>query len=196
MNHMINRFLLGALIVVATNDAHAAAVAPFSTALPQLCKTLQQQGWMAPEDLLNPGRRQTAEINVPGVMYLCTLEHRLSGQGPGHRPDLQVLLSDSGNDPSIIFSADIWCERDRAAALTALADQLAKEMPALGWSVPKETLAAVRAGAARTQRSSAIVFSAKPIAVDSRACEHVGDDALGPVWMKLDVTVEPVAHGK
>ncbi len=196
MNHMINSLLLGALIVVATDDARAAPVQPFSKALPQMCKTLQHQGWVAPEDILNPGSRLQAEVNIPGVMYMCTLEHHLAGQGPGHKPDLQVLLTNSGNEPSMIMSADVWCAADQAAALTALADQLAREIPALGWSVPAETLAAVRAGTVSKATATPLVFSTKPIEVDAQACEKVGDDALGAVLMKLDVTVEPATSGK
>lgn len=136
MNHMIKSLLLGALIVVANDDARAASVQPISKVLPQMCKTLQQQGWVAPEDMLHPGHRQQAEMNVPGIMYMCSLEQRLAGVGPGHKPDLQVLLGDSGNDPSIIFSADVWCAGDRAAALTALADQLTRQITAVGWTIP------------------------------------------------------------
>ncbi|MEO5559589.1 MAG: hypothetical protein ABIR10_07910, partial [Dokdonella sp.] len=74
MNHMIKSLLLGALIVVANDDARAASVQPISKVLPQMCKTLQQQGWVAPEDMLHPGHRQQAEMNVPGIMYMCSLE--------------------------------------------------------------------------------------------------------------------------
>ncbi|MEO7324144.1 MAG: hypothetical protein ABIW82_04885 [Dokdonella sp.] len=196
MNHMIPRLLLVALTVVAIDVARAAPVEPFSKALPQLCKTLQQQGWEAPADILHPGHRQQAEMSIPGVMYMCTLEHRLAGHGPGHTPDLQVLLTDSGSDPGIIFSADVWCAADRAAALTALADQLAREMQALGWSVPKETLAAVRAGSESKTTAMPLVFSTTPINVDAKACENVADDALGAVLMKIDVKVEPASGAK
>ncbi|MEO5626522.1 MAG: hypothetical protein ABIQ70_10990 [Dokdonella sp.] len=196
MNPMISRLLLVALTVVAIDDARAAPVQPFSKALPQMCKTLQQQGWLAPADILNPGHLQQAEMSIPGVMYMCTLEHRLAGQGPGHKPDLQVLLSESGGDPSIIFSADVWCAADRAAALTALADQLAREIQAVGWSVPKETLDAVRTGTASKATATPLVFKTTPIEVDAHACERVADDALGAVLMKIDVKVEPASGAK
>ncbi len=135
-------------------------------------------------------------MSIPGVIYMCTLEHGLAGMGPGHKPDLQVLLSESGGDPSIIFSADVWCAADRTAALAALVDQLEREMQAVGWSIPKETLAAVRAGTASKETATSLVFSTDPIDVDAQAWGKVSDDALGAVLMKLDVSVEPASRGK
>ena len=196
MNPMIVRLLLVALSVVAIDSARAAPVQAFSKALPQMCKTLQNRGWVAPADILNPGHRQQAVMSIPGVIYLCTLEHGLAGLGPGHKPDLQVLLSESGGDTSIIFSADVWCAADRTAALAALADQLEREIQAVGWSVPKETLAAVRAGTTSKVTATLLVFSTVPIDVDAHACEKVSDDAFGAVLMKLDVSVEPASRGR
>jgi hypothetical protein len=184
-------FLLGLLLFVNAAPVQAETL---SSRLPQLCAHLQKQGWTAPADIGNSQRTSPAEINVPGIMYLCNVEHRLGGNGPGRPPELQALLSNSDHQPSIIFSASVWCETDREAALKSLAEEIEKELASIAMHAPAETLAATRKGLASTTSANELRFTATPINVDAQACSKVQAGMLGAVLMKIDVVIEPASN--
>lgn len=164
----------------------AAAASPLKS-IPQWCAALRKDGWTAPRDPLS-GKPMQAEMNVPGVMYLCTLEHVLARTaGTGHPPDLQALLSDDGSDPSIILSADIWCETDQPGTLEALAKALASVN---GSPLPESIAAAIRAGKAAKATANGVIYEVTRVDVDATACTDVPAGKLGPVLMKLDVSVK------
>jgi hypothetical protein len=164
----------------------AAAAEPFGKNLQKTCAQLQSDGWTAPIDLQTkkPGK---AEMNIPGVMYICMLTHALKPAGSGHAPDLQALLSNDGNEPSIILSADIWCAADR----TATFDALTKQLERVAGSVPETISSAIRAGKEAKATAGGLSFEVAPVDVDSGACERVPAGQLGPVLMKIDVAVKP-----
>jgi hypothetical protein len=126
-------------------------------------------------------------MSIPGAIYLCTLEHVLPPAGSGHAPDLQALLSNAGQGPSIILSADIWCATDR----TATFDALAKQLERIAGSVPEPISSAIRAGKDAKATANGLSFEVVPVEVDSGACESVPAGQLGPVLMKIDVEVKP-----
>ncbi|HEV7504650.1 MAG TPA: hypothetical protein VGS07_07050 [Thermoanaerobaculia bacterium] len=165
----------------------SASAQPFGKPLQKTCAQLRSDGWTAPIDLQTnkPGK---AEINLPGVMYLCTLTRVLAPAGTGHAPDLQALLSNDGHDSSVILSASIWCAADR----TATFDALAKQLERLAGSVPPAISSAIRAGKEAKTTASGLSFEVSPVEVDSGACASVPAGQLGPVLMKIDVQVKPV----
>src|SRR5437016_3195867 len=133
------RWMLAFLTVIALP---AAAASPLKS-VPQACAALRKDGWKAPRDPFS-GKPLQAEMKVPGVMYLCTVEHVLARTaGSGHPPDLQALMSDDGSEPSIILSADVWCEIDQPATLEALAKAL---VLVNGSPLPESVAAGIRAG--------------------------------------------------
>jgi hypothetical protein len=164
----------------------AAVAEPFGKPLQKTCAQLQSDGWTAPIDLQTkkPGK---AEMSISGVMYLCMLTHVLQPAGSGHAPDLQALLSNAGDGPSIILSADIWCAADR----TATFDALAKQLERVAGGVPESISAAIRAGKEAKSTARGLIFEVTPVQVDSGACESVPAGQLGPVLMKIDVGVKP-----
>ncbi len=166
----------------------AAAAEPFGKTFQKTCAQLQSDGWTAPIDLQTkkPGK---AEMNLPGVMYLCMLTHALKPAGSGHAPDLQALLSNDGQEPSIILSADIWCAADRAATF----DLLAKQLERVAGKVPEPIAAAIRAGKGAKATAAGLSFEVAPVEVDPGACENVPAGQPGPVLMKIDVAVKPAA---
>jgi hypothetical protein len=163
---------------------------PLGKRIPKVCAQLQSDGWTAPVDLRTkkPGR---AEMNIPGVMYMCTLEHLLTGKGTGHAPDLQALLSNDGDDESLILSADVWCEADEAATFDALAKQLERSLG----GAPEAVTQAIRARKKLRLEADGMAFIVEPIEVDADACAHVRPDQLvGPVRIKIDVAVKSKVH--
>lgn len=185
--------LLAFLLLANAVPGQAQEHAPLSSRLPQLCAHLQERGWAAPPDISDSRHQMPAEINVPGLMYMCNVEHRLAGIGPGRPSELQALLSNSENQPSIIFSASVWCEADREAALNSLAEEIERELASIAMRVPQQTLAATRKGLASTTSANALHFTTTPINVDHEACSKVKAGALGAVLMKIDVVIEPDA---
>src|SRR5258706_5455036 len=84
---------LTAAVLLITIALPAAAASPLKS-IPQSCAALRKDGWTAPRDPIS-GKPLQAEMNVPGLMYLCTVEHVLARTaGSGHPPDLQALMSD------------------------------------------------------------------------------------------------------
>jgi hypothetical protein len=163
----------------------AAAAEPFGKPLQKTCAQLQSDGWTAPIDLQTkkPGK---AEMKISG-MYICMLTRALKPAGSGHAPDLQALLSSTGDGSSIILSADIWCAADRAATF----DALAKQLESVAGSVPEPISSAIRAGKEAKSTANGLSFEVAPVQVDSGACERVLAGQLGPVLMKIDVAVKP-----
>ncbi|MEO8672463.1 MAG: hypothetical protein ABI411_14190, partial [Tahibacter sp.] len=185
MNNVIRCWVSLSLLALAIGPA--AAATPIDKSLPLLCKRLQERGWGAPEDVLHTGRTEQVEFYVPGVMYMCTLEHPQQGVGAGRAPQLQALLGDSGDGASVIFSASVWCDADRAATLDALAGQIVTAMHDVATTVPAQTLAAIRAGKPSEVTADTLEFGTSPIAVDPNACANVAKDSFGAVLMKIDV---------
>src|SRR5580765_8056747 len=106
-------------VLLMTAALPAAAASPLKS-IPQSCTALRKDGWTAPADPFS-GKKGQAEMNIPGVMYVCMIEHVLArAAGTGHPPDLQAFMSDDGKEPSIVLSAHIWCETDLPATLDAL----------------------------------------------------------------------------
>ena len=163
-----------------------AAVAEPLKPLRKICAQLRSDGWTAPTDLLT-GRPGTAEMSISGAIYMCTLSRELKPAGSGHAPDLQALLSNAGDGPGVILSADIWCAADR----TATFDALAKQVERLVGSVPEPISAAIRAGKPAKATANGLSFEVAPIEVEPAACEGVPPGQLGPVLMKIDVQVKP-----
>jgi hypothetical protein len=164
----------------------AAAAEPFGKSLPKTCAQLRGDGWSAPRDPLK-NKPMLAEMNVPGVLYMCMLTRVLPKAGSGHAPDLQALLSDAGKGPSIILSASIWCEADR----TATADALAKQLERTVGSIPESVTAAVRAWKKADAKANGLTFEVEPVEVDSDACRNVPAGQLGAVLVKMDVKITP-----
>jgi hypothetical protein len=186
--------LLPALVAFGATQTHAAEQTPPALAdtLRGLCSQLKQHGWAAPKD--PSGGASRAEFDIPGVAYFCNLERPHKGAGPGHSPLLQALISDSGDEPSVIFSADIWCAADRGA-LAALGDQIDKQLAAVSLRAPADMLAAVREGRKSETVAQGLRYETAPIDVDAQACGKVPENGLGAVLMKIDVSIKP-ADGK
>lgn len=163
----------------------AAVAEPFREPLQKTCAQLQSDGWAPPIDpqTNKPGK---AEMNLPRGLYLCTLTHALPA-GPGHAPDLQALLSNTGKGPVIVLSANIWCAADR----TATFDALLKQVERLVGSVPEAVSSAIRAGKDAKATGNGLSFEVRPVPVDSGACESVPAGQLGPVLLELGVQVKP-----
>ena len=164
----------------------AAVAEPFGKPLQKMCTQLRSDGWTAPIDL-RTGKPGRAEMSVSGVMYMCILTHELKPAGSGHAPDLQALLSNAGEGPSVILSADIWCAADRAATF----DALAKQVERVVGSVPEPISAAIRAGKEAKATANGLSFEVVPIEVEPEACAGVPPGQLGPVLMEIDVQVKP-----
>jgi hypothetical protein len=124
-------------------------------------------------------------------MYLCNVEHHLAGKGPGRAPELQALLSDSDHQPSVIFSANVWCEEDRKAAFASLVEHVDRELAAIAVQMPPETLAASRNGLGSATSANGLRFLTAPVSVDPQACGNVREGAPGAVLMKVDVVIKP-----
>jgi hypothetical protein len=156
--------------------------------VPKMCAQLLKEGWTAPTDPLTnkPGK---AEMNVPGVMYICMVEHELPTTGDGHAPSLQALLS-KDTEASVILSASVWCEVDQAATLDALAKQVERSLAVADIKAPDGVLAAIRAAKQTKVSADGLSFDVLPISVDPDACSRVPADELGAVLMKVDVSVK------
>jgi len=170
---------------------HAFGASPLADHLRELCADLQQQGWTPPKDFSG---KASAVIDIPGIAYFCNLERPLEGAGTGHAPLLQALITDSGNDPSVIFSADIWCAEDRGA-LATLADHVEKQLARVALQVPAEIRSATRDGRRHETVAQGLRFVAAPVDVDAQACARVPENGRGAVLMKIDVSIRP-ADGK
>src|SRR6185312_16104779 len=164
------------LVMALQADAQAPQAKLAPAALHALCAHLQKDGWVAPGDPLNSHRKEAAEFDIPGVAYYCNLEHPLHGSGPGHAPLLQVLISDTGDAPGVIFSAAFWCAADGGAAFAALAAQIEKQLATISVQAPAEILAAARAGLEREINTSGLHFKAVRNDVDPQACSKVPDN--------------------
>ncbi len=162
----------------------AAVAEPFGKPLQKMCAQLQSDGWTAAIDL-RTGKPGKAEMSISGVVYMCVLTQVLRPAGSGHAPDLQALLSNAGDGPGVILSADIWCAADR----TATFDALAKQVERLVGSVPEPISAAIRAGKSAKAIANGLSFEVTPIDVEPEACEGVSPGQLGPVLMKIDVQI-------
>lgn len=178
--------VLGASIV----SPARAAIEDLGKVLGPLCSQLQKDGWVGPSDPRDSGRRSAPEMEIAGVIYLCTLERPMARSGAGRSPDLGALLSNSQRDPSIIFSANVWCEGDRSTALDQLSDQVERGLRAVSIVLPNEVLKAIRHGEQRNLTAGRLNFSTTPIDVDPNACAHSNDTRLSPVLMKLDVSIQ------
>jgi len=191
--HLVAMALL--LPIAATVDA-ATPAHPVKAALGkhmrELCTQLQHDGWTGPSDPRDSSRKEPAEFEIPGAMYYCNLEHPLHGAGPGHSPLLQALMSDSGDGPGLIFSAEFWCAADRDKALTALAEQIEKQLAAISMQAPAPILVATRSAAASDISENGLHFKTTPIDVDAQACSKVPEQGLGAVLMKIEVVIEPL----
>src|SRR5258708_4145997 len=159
---------------------------PLGKRVEKLCGVLQTQGWTVPVDPRTNKPGPKAEMRLGNLMYLCTLEHRLPGGGPGHAPDLQALVSSDGDEDSLFFSADIWCEADQAATLDALAKQVNQ---ALG-PVPPGIAEAIRAATPRKITADGVMYEVAPQNIDARACANVAPGGFGAVFMKIDVSIK------
>jgi len=183
--------MLAVLSFALSRTAGAATPAEdaFSKRLPEVCAALQQRGFRAPEEL---GTKPKAEMRIPGLMYLCNVVRPLAGKGPGRPPEVAALLAGEGDDPGVVLSANVWCALDVEPALRALSDEVELVAGRLGPPPPKEALAAIRAG--RKLEAGAppgLAYRIVPIEVDKDACGKVPPGTLGPVHMKLDVSIRP-----
>jgi len=169
-----------------------ASIDALAEKLPVLCTKLRKQGWLPPAAPLDGQRPASGEAYAAGKLYMCMLEHDVPGRGPGHKPLLQVLMSDlHGTDgPSVVFSARIWCDADRKAALGALADTIEHGFSNIALSAPAPLLEAVRNGQTQRGRGDGFGFHTELKAVDPQACGKVGDGQLGAVSSAFDVGVE------
>jgi hypothetical protein len=164
-----------------------AAAATLPKNLPRVCAQFQKDGWTAPNDPTS-GKPMMAEMSVPGVMYLCTLQRVLPrASGTGHPPDIQALISNDGTTNSIILDANIWCEPDQAPTLDALAKQLSQ---VLGTPLPDPVAAAIRGAKNLKTTADGLDYVVESIPVDATACRDVPAGRLGPVLLKVDVVVK------
>ena len=130
--------------------------------LPKLCAELQKQGWGVPADLLalDPGTK--AETRMGKRLYMCNVERRLAGQGPGRGP-----------------------------ALEELAKEVERILTGSKIPVPAEVLEAVRASRKHEATAEGFRYRVEPVEVDAGACDRVPPGQLGAVLMKMDVAVDP-----
>jgi hypothetical protein len=119
-------------------------------------------------------------------MYMCILSHELKPAGSGHAPDLQAMLSDAGEGPGVILSADVWCAADRSATFDALAQQVER----IAGPVPAPISAAIRAGKEAKATANGLSYEVVPVEVEPAACESVPPGQLGPVLIKIDVEIK------
>ena len=180
--------LMAAVPAVAAKDDPARQLAD---RLPKICAELQKQGWGVPADLLALDPRSKAETRMGKRIYMCNVERRLAGQGPGRAPDISMLLTSSSGEPSLIFSAGIWCAADRGPALEELAKEVERILAGSKIPVPAEVLEAVRASRTHEATTGGFQYKVEPIEVDAGACDRVQPGQLGAVLMKMDVAVEP-----
>ncbi len=159
---------------------------------PKLCTDLQKEGWGIPADLLRLNPDSKAEMSIPGLIYMCNLGYPLHGEGAGRAPDLGILLSSMGKQPSLVFSGSIWCEADRKSMLEALATQVERILGRIKTTVPSEITAAIRNGTANQLTVDKLDYQTRVIDVDAEACKKVTPGKLGAVLMKMDVAIEPV----
>jgi hypothetical protein len=164
----------------------AVAASPLKS-IPQSCTALRKDGWTAPADPFS-GKKGQAEMNIPGVMYVCMIEHVLArAAGTGHPPDLQALMSDDGSEPSIILSAHIWCETDLPATL----DALTKAFTLVNGSpLPEAIATALHAAKPAKVTLNGLVYEVSHVDVDATACTDVPAGKLGPVLMEVSVSVK------
>ena len=161
--------------------AMPAAAQSLGKNVPKICAQLLKEGWTGPADPLTH-KRGKAEMNLPGVMYICMAEHVLPTKGDGHAPDLQALLS-KDTEASVILSANVWCEVDQAETLDALAKQVERSLAVANIKVPDSVLAAIRAAKETKISADGLSFRVLPIFVDPDACSRVPADELGAVLM-------------
>jgi hypothetical protein len=173
-----------------TPAAPSSGAHPLWSRLPGVCADLQSRGWKASTE---GGLKTEAEMSLPGGFYMCMLQHPLEGVGPGHGPQVQVLLrSTTSGDTGAVFSANVWCAGDVERALQGLAAELERILQTVGVTPPAEVLAATRAGRTlEVKGAPGIAYSVVPIEVDKDACGRVAPGALGAVYMKIDVALEP-----
>jgi hypothetical protein len=193
-HRMVARSLRLGLVLVAlfatTISPANAATANLGKALRPLCSQLQQSGWVAPADPLDPKKHSPAETDIPGVAYLCTLERSLEKDGAGRSPDLDGLLISTSGDISATFSANVWCERDRSMALAELSRDLVRSARGVSLLVPDAVLDAIREGADRTVKASGLIFSIHSMEIDPAACSASSNERLSAVLMKTSVSIE------
>lgn len=171
----------------------AAAIEALAEKLPELCGRLQKKGWLLPQSPLHPGKRESMEAYGIGQLYMCMLERDVPGRGPGHKPQLQVLMSDlpeKNDPPSITFSLSVWCDADRAAALGALADAVDSGLGAIELKAPAPLLDAARNGRAGSGRGADFGFKTELSAVDPHACSTVRDGQLGAMLFGYSATID------
>lgn len=161
---------------------------PFD-ALPELCRSLQQDGWTLPSDVAKLDPDASIEMRLPGIMYLCTLGRELPANDRGHAPDLGALLSASSDDAGVTLSADWFCAADRGPALAALADAMTGVAASLHVELPDGLAAAVREGRRYESTHEGIRFAATPVDVDPDACANVEPGDIGALLGKIDVSI-------
>ena len=192
-HHAMAGLALGSMFLVLMAMPVAAKDNPvkqMSKALPKICAELQKQGWGVSADLAEMVPGTKAEMRM-GDVYMCMLERKLAGKGPGRAPDLDALLSSSGDGPSLILSANVWCPADREPAIEALAKEVERVLSGSKIPIPAEVLEAVRAPRGHEAAAEGLHYKVELIEVDAGACERVPPGGLGAVLMKLGVAVEP-----
>ena len=183
--------VVAATLAAAPVSAKDNVVKQLEERIPKLCAELQKQGWGVPADQLRMNPKTKAEMRVGGLMYMCSVERQLPGQGPGRTPDLAALLSNSAGEPSLILSVNVWCAADQESATEALAKEVERALAGSKISVPAGMLEAVRASRKHEATAGGLRYRVEPIEVDAGACARVRPGQLGPVLMKMDVAIEP-----
>ena len=181
---------LAAVLLTAPLAAKDDPARQLSDRLPKICAELQKQGWGVPADQLALDFSAKAETRMGKLLYMCSLERQLTGQGPGRAPDVGVLLASSTGDPSLIFSVGVWCAADQKPAIEALAQEVERILAGSKIAVPAEVLDAVRAVRRHEATAAGLQYKVEPVDVDAGACDRVGPGELGAVLMKMDVAVE------
>jgi hypothetical protein len=162
-----------------------AAAEPLGKRLTKMCAQLRSAGWTVPLDPIT-GKPGIGEMNVPGVMYMCMLEHPLKGQGPGHGPEVHALFSKS-DDASAVLEAHVYCQDDE----TPTFDALAKEFELLLGGVPAAVSKAVRARENLQLSADGLLYRVEKNEVDADACAHVQPGQLGRVRIMMTVSATP-----
>lgn len=158
---------------------------PLGKRLHQLCARMESEGWTAPVDPATNRPAAQAEMQASSVLYMCTLAQKLKGAGPGRSPDLQAALSSNGEEDSVIFSASVWCAGDQAATL----DVLARQVNAALETVPPTITAAIRSAKQAKVTVNGLTYEVSVDHINATACSDVKPGGLGPVFMKLNVSV-------
>jgi tetratricopeptide (TPR) repeat protein len=163
--------------------------------LPDICASLQKEGWSVPGDLAALNSNALPSVSLPGGIFMCNVGKELPGQGPGRGPALSALIGSSGDhDPSVIFTAHWFCADDESETLNQLAAWLRAALGNASVRLPKSIASKIAAFEALKATASGIRFEVVPQRIDAAACAEVKPGQLGAVHSTISVKLTPGAE--